>query len=43
MTALAVVEKVLAHHVRNGFQTPSRVYGADLILEIDSVVRSDLN
>ncbi len=43
MTALAVVEKVLAHHVSNGFQTPSRVYGADFILEIDSVVRSDLN
>jgi short subunit dehydrogenase-like uncharacterized protein len=42
LTALAIVEKVLAGQVSPGFQTPSRVYGADLILEIEGVVRSDI-
>ena len=32
MTALAIVEKVLAGNFTPGFQTPSIVYGADLIL-----------
>ncbi len=42
ITALAIVEKVLKSQVSPGFQTPSRVYGADLILEIEGVVRSDI-
>jgi short subunit dehydrogenase-like uncharacterized protein len=42
LTALAIVEKVLKSQVSPGFQTPSRVYGADLILEIEGVVRSDI-
>lgn len=42
LTALAIVEKVLAGQVAVGFQTPSLVYGADFILEIEGVVREDL-
>lgn len=43
LTALAVVEKVLAGQVKAGFQTPSLAYGADLIMEIEGVVREDIN
>lgn len=42
LTALAIVVKVLDRQVAIGFQTPSLVYGADLILEIEGVVREDL-
>ncbi|HEX8494321.1 MAG TPA: saccharopine dehydrogenase NADP-binding domain-containing protein [Pyrinomonadaceae bacterium] len=43
MTALAIVERVLKGDAHAGFQTPSRAYGADLILEIEGVKREDLN
>jgi hypothetical protein len=39
----AIVEKVLKSQVSPGFRTPSRVYGADLIREIEGVVRSDIS
>lgn len=42
LTAVAIVQKVLAGQVAVGFQTPSLVYGADFILEIEGVVRQDL-
>jgi short subunit dehydrogenase-like uncharacterized protein len=42
MTALAAVERVLAGHAPAGFQTPSRAYGADFIMEIEGVTREDL-
>jgi short subunit dehydrogenase-like uncharacterized protein len=42
LTALAITEKVLAGQAPVGFQTPSRAYGADLILEIPSVTREDI-
>lgn len=41
MTSVAIVEKVLAGEVSVGFQTPSLAYGADLILEIEGVVREE--
>jgi short subunit dehydrogenase-like uncharacterized protein len=41
LTALAVVERVLGGHLRTGFQTPARVYGADFILGIPGVERRD--
>jgi short subunit dehydrogenase-like uncharacterized protein len=41
LTALAIVAKVLAGQAPPGFQTPSRAYGADLILEIPGVKRTD--
>jgi short subunit dehydrogenase-like uncharacterized protein len=40
-TAVHLAMKTLAGSVRPGFQTPSRAYGADLILEIPGVTRSD--
>ena len=43
MTALTIMEKVLKGDAPVGFQTPSRAYGADLILEIEGVKREDLN
>jgi len=41
LTALAVVERVLTGDVKAGFQTPSRVYGADFILGVPGVERVD--
>jgi short subunit dehydrogenase-like uncharacterized protein len=43
MTALAIVAKVLDGQAPAGFQTPSRAYGADLILEVEGVEREDLS
>ncbi|HUQ81635.1 MAG TPA: saccharopine dehydrogenase NADP-binding domain-containing protein [Gemmatimonadaceae bacterium] len=43
LTAVAVLEKVLDGGARAGFQTPSRAFGADFVLEIDGVVREDLD
>jgi short subunit dehydrogenase-like uncharacterized protein len=40
--ALAVVKKVLAGQVAPGYQTPAKVYGADLVLECEGVVREDI-
>jgi short subunit dehydrogenase-like uncharacterized protein len=42
LTALAIAEKALAGQAPAGFQTPSRAYGADLILEIPGVTREDI-
>jgi short subunit dehydrogenase-like uncharacterized protein len=41
-TALAIVGHVLAGNFSIGFQTPSKAYGANLILEIDGVAREDV-
>lgn len=43
LTALAIVERVLAGVAPAGFQTPSRAYGADFILGIEGVAREDLD
>jgi len=43
LTSLRIVEKVLAGQAPAGFQTPSLAYGADLVLEIPGVERTDLN
>lgn len=42
LTALAVAEKILAGNFCAGFQTPAKCYGADLILEIEGVERTDI-
>lgn len=42
LTALAIVQHVLAGEAAAGFQTPSRAYGADLVLDIDGVRRDDV-
>jgi len=40
-TAVHLAAKALAGKAPAGFQTPSRAYGADLILEIPGVTRTD--
>ena len=40
-TAVAAVRRVLAGDAPAGFQTPSRAYGADWILEFEGVARED--
>jgi short subunit dehydrogenase-like uncharacterized protein len=42
LTALAIAEKTLAGYAPAGFQTPSRAFGADLILDIPGVTREDV-
>lgn len=41
LTSVHIAMKVLKGEAPIGFQTPSRAYGADLILEIPGVTRSD--
>ena len=41
LTALAVVQRVLAGQAPPGFQTPAKAYGADFVLEVPGVQRSD--
>lgn len=42
LTSLAIVAKVVAGDFSVGFQTPSKAYGPDLILEIEGDVREDV-
>ncbi len=42
LTALKIAEKILDGNFTPGFQTPSKAYGADLVLEIEGVMRQDL-
>jgi short subunit dehydrogenase-like uncharacterized protein len=42
LSALAIVDKVLAGQVKPGFQTPSLAYGPDLVLELPGVAREDI-
>ena len=41
LTAVKIVQKVLAGEYTCGFQTPSKAYGADFILDFPGVVRED--
>jgi short subunit dehydrogenase-like uncharacterized protein len=41
LAALAVVGRVLTGAAPPGFQTPSLAYGADFVLELPGVVRTD--
>ncbi|RRR67599.1 MAG: saccharopine dehydrogenase [Candidatus Viridilinea halotolerans] len=42
ISAVLVAEKILAGEWRSGFQTPSRVYGPDLVMAIEGTQRIDL-
>jgi short subunit dehydrogenase-like uncharacterized protein len=42
LTSLAIAKRILAEDLKPGFQTPSRAYGADYILEFPGVTREDL-
>ncbi len=41
LAALAIVERVLAGGARPGFQTPSLAFGADFVLGLEGVTRTD--
>lgn len=42
VAALTITRKILDGNFTTGFQTPARSYGADLILEIEGTVRTDV-
>jgi short subunit dehydrogenase-like uncharacterized protein len=42
LSALAIAEKILDGNYTPGFQTPAKMYGADLILEIEGVTRENV-
>jgi short subunit dehydrogenase-like uncharacterized protein len=42
VAALNIAEKILTDNFTPGFQTPAKAYGADLVLEIEGVTRTDL-
>lgn len=42
LAALHIAEKVLRGELTAGYQTPAMAYGADLVLELDGVVREDV-
>src|SRR5271168_4398475 len=43
LAAVAIAERVIAGEFEPGFQTPGRVYGADLVLSIEGTTRTDLD
>jgi short subunit dehydrogenase-like uncharacterized protein len=43
IAALNIAEKILNGNFTPGYQTPAKVYGADLVLEIDGVTRTDID
>lgn len=42
LTAVEIMKRILAGNFNAGFQTPSRVYGADFILQFAGVKRTDM-
>lgn len=42
LTTVAIAKRILAEDLKPGFQTPSRAYGADTILDFPGVTREDL-
>jgi short subunit dehydrogenase-like uncharacterized protein len=42
LTALEIAKKILKGNLSAGFQTPAKMYGADLILEIEGVTRENV-
>ncbi|MFN2316294.1 MAG: trans-acting enoyl reductase family protein [Gemmatimonadales bacterium] len=43
LAALAAVRKVLGGGAPPGFQTPSRAYGPDFVLQLDGITREDIS
>ena len=42
LTAVEIMKRIINSDLKPGFQTPSRVYGADFILQVAGVKREDL-
>ena len=41
VTAVLIAEKILKGNFKSGYQTPAMMYGADLILEVETSKRVD--
>lgn len=42
LTSVEIMNRILSSNLKTGFQTPSRVYGADFILQFAGVTREDM-
>lgn len=42
LTSVEIMKRILTSDLKPGFQTPSKMYGADFILQFDGVQREDL-
>ena len=42
LTALEIIKRILSSDLKHGFQTPSKAYGSDFILQFPGVSREDL-
>jgi short subunit dehydrogenase-like uncharacterized protein len=42
LTSVEVMKRILSSDYKSGFQTPSKVYGADFILQFAGVTREDV-
>ncbi len=42
LTSVEIMKRILSSDFKTGFQTPSKVYGADFILQFDGVLRESL-
>ncbi len=42
LTSVEIMKRILSDDYKTGFQTPSKAYGADFILQFDGVQREDL-
>jgi short subunit dehydrogenase-like uncharacterized protein len=42
LTTVEIMKRILNEDLKTGFQTPSRVYGADFIMQFNGVEREDL-
>ena len=42
LTSVEIMKRILANNLKPGFQTPSKVYGADFIMQFEGVQREDL-
>jgi len=41
--ALNIAEKIMSGNLKTGYQTPAKAYGPDLVLDIDGVMRQDID
>ena len=42
LAALNIVDKILSGNFQRGYQTPTKAYGPDLILEIEGTSRHEI-
>jgi short subunit dehydrogenase-like uncharacterized protein len=42
MAALNIAERILRGDLTSGYQTPAKAYGAEMVLSLDGVRRTDV-